>query len=374
MRGSRGQSESLGVLFAVGITLVLSATVFLNFGSLGGSLTDTPPGARIDVEASGSTVTLTHESGEVIDTEELTLVFGQGEETNRVPLSSVTSGMFGAGDSLTVNHGFGDGDLSIRLIHEPTNGVIVNAERVIEDAFGVSLSVSESGGTYTFDPTVTGGTKGAPTVALSDATVDGFAGSQDKTGSVAFTDGGDGIRLDGNRWQDRAYDYYVTGDTVVAFEFRSDAAEGEIQGLSLEKDNSVSPARSLRAWGSQNWGTAVQDVNGQSYSPGDGWRTYRVQASQLGAFSAGSSDRIDRIVFVNDDDADANADTQIRNVRLYEDGEDYQYRWEVDDGSDFTLVSNEPTFSSPSLDNGDVVRLTVLDAAGQTTTATYTVS
>jgi hypothetical protein len=265
--------------------------------------------------------------------------------------------------------------VSVRLVHEPTNGLLVNVKRVIEDAFGGTLSVSESSGTYDFDPMVSGGTEGAPTVSLSDATVDGFDGSQDVTGSgpVTFTDGGDGIRLQGDRWQDRSYDYYVTGDTVVEFEFLSAAAEGEIQGLSLENDNGVSSDRSLRAWGTQNWGTLVQDVDGQLYSDGDDWRTYRVQASQLGAFSAGSSDRIDRIVFVNDDDAGQKADTQIRNVRLYESGADYQYRWAVDDGSGFTLVSNEPTLKR-SLDIDDVVRLTVVDANGRTTTATYTVS
>lgn len=375
MLGSRGQAESLGVLFAVGITMVLSVTVFLTFGSLGGSLTDSPPGARIVTETNGGTVTFTHESGEVIDVEALTLVVRQGGDERQVPLSSVASGEFSSGDSISVPHGMGDGELSIRLVHDPTNGVLVKAVRLVEDTFGVTLSVSDSGGTYTFTPSVSGGTEGAPVVPLSDATVDGFAGSQDveTSGPVTFTDGGDGIRLQGNRWQDRSYDYYVTGDTVVAFEFRSDAAEGEIQGLSLENDNGVTSSRSLRAWGTQNWGTLVQDVDGQLYSDGDDWRTYRVQASQLGAFSAGSSDRIDRIVYVNDDDADENADTQIRNVRLYESGADYQYRWAVDDGSGFTLVSNEPTLTR-SLDSGDVVRLTVVDADGRTTTATYTVS
>jgi hypothetical protein len=367
---SRGQAESLGVLFAVGITLVLSVTVFLTFGSLGGTLTDAPPGARIDVQTTGSTVTLTHESGEVLDTEALTLVFRQGDEERRVALSSVASGEFAAGDTVSVTHGLGDGELSIRLVHGPTNGVLVNVERTVEDAFGVSLSVSESGGSYTFTPSVSGGVAGAPTVSLSEATVDGFAGSQDvkASGPVSFTDGGDGIRLQGDRWQARAYDYYITGDTVVAFEFRSAAAEGEIQGLSLEDDNGVSPGRSLRAWGTQNWGTPVQDVDGQSYGAGDDWRTYRVQASQLGAFSVGSGDRIDRIVFVNDDDADGNADTQIRNVRLYESGADYQYRWTVNGN----LVSNEPTLTR-SLSADDTVTLTVVDAKGRTTTATYTV-
>lgn len=85
-------------------------------------------------------------------------------------------------------------------------------------------------------------------------------------------------------------------------------------------------------------------------------------------------------MFINDDDG-GNAydnipnqgETHVRNIRICEPDTDYQYHWEVDDGSGFTLVSNEPTLKR-SLDIDDVVRLTVVDANGRTTTATYTVS
>ncbi len=361
------------MLLLVGLTLLLGVTLFLTFGTIGDSLDNSPPSAAFETEVDGGTLTFTHTSGPAVEAADLTAVLRQGDTERRVALSSVASGRLGAGDVVSFPHGLGDGEVTIRLVHEPTNGVLVRVKRTIKNAFAVSLSVSESGGTYEFEPTVTGGTPGAPAVSLSDGTLSAFAegADQDKegTGSVTVTDGGNGIRLQGNRWRDRSYDYFVTGDTVIAFEFRSDAPEGEIQGLSLENDDSVSPSRSLRAYGAQNWGTRVRDVNGEFYSSGDGWRSYEVQASQLGSFSAGSSDRIDRLVFINDDDDDANADTQIRNVRLYESGEDYQYRWEVNGN----LVSNEPRLSR-SLSSGDTVTLTVADENGRTTTASYTVS
>jgi hypothetical protein len=378
MGGSRGQAESLGVLFAVGITLVLSVTVFLTFGSLGGTLTDAPPGARIDVQTAGSTVTLTHESGEVLDTETLTLVFRQGDEERRVALSSVASGEFAAGDTLSVTHGLGDGELAIRLVHEPTNGVLVNVERTVEDAFGVSLSVSESGGTYTFTPRVSGGVEGAPAVTTSSDEIEGFGGSnQDKTGSATVTDDGRGVRLEGNSWKAVPYDYVVTGDTVVSFEYRSDESEGEIHGLSLEgaNDGSISARRTVQVWGTQRWARLqIEDTGATRYTAGAGWQTYEITASQLDAFSAGTSERIRTLALVNDDDGNVDdgvageGETHVRNVRLYESGADYQYRWEVNGN----LVSNEPTLTR-SLSSGDTVTLTVVDAEGRTTTATYTV-
>jgi hypothetical protein len=368
MDRARGQSESLGVLLLVGLTLLLGVTLFLTFGTIGDSLDSSPPSAAFETEVDGGTLTFTHTSGPAVEAADLTAVLRQGDTERRVPLSSVASGTLGAGDVVSFPHGLGDGEVTVRLVHEPTNGVLVRVKRTITDAFAVSLSVSQSGGTYSFTPDVSGGTPGAPAVPLSSGSVSAFSASQDTSGSVSFTDGGAGIRLQGDRWQSRSYDYFVTGDTVVEFEFRSDD-EGEISALALENDASQSPGRGIRVLGTQNWATAVQDVDGQSYSEGDGWRTYRVQASQLGAFSAGSSDRIDRLVFIADNDAAGTAETWIRNVRLYESGEDYQYRWAVNGN----LVSNEPTLSR-SLSSGDTVTLTVADGNGRTATASYTVS
>ncbi len=359
------------MLLLVGLTLLLGVTLFLTFGTVGDSLDNSPPSAAFETEVEGGTITFAHTSGPTVEAADLTAVLRQGDTERRVALSTVASGALGAGDVVSFPHGLGDGEVTIRLVHEPTNGVLVRVKRTIENAFAVSLSVSESGGTYSFMPTVSGGTPGAPAVSLSSSSVSAFDVNQDNpgTGSVTFTDGGNGIRLQGNRWQQRPYDYYVTGDTVVEFEFRSDD-QGEINGLALENDNTQSTSRGIRAWGTQGWGTGVQDVDGQSYSSGDGWRTYRIQASQLGAFSAGSSKRINRLVFIADeDDGDQDTDTQIRNVRLYESGEDYQYRWEVNGN----LVSNEPTLSR-SLSSGDTVTLTVADGNGRTATASYTVS
>ena len=377
MTVDRGQSESLGVLFAVGITVILSATVFLTFGTIGGSLTENPPSAVFEVDLEGSDVTFTHESGAVLDPAELVVVLRQGAEERRVPLSSVTSGEIRSGDTFAVPHGLGDGEVSIRLVHEPTNGLLVNAKRVIEDAFGVTLSVSNpSENTYEFTPSVRGGAAGAPvvTVAAGDIVEDNF-NDQDKrdTGSVTVTDNGHGVRLDGNRWVWVPYDYVVTDDTVIEFEYRSSKPnEGEIHGIALQRGKNAQSDRTIKTWGEQNYGTSVDDVDGNAYASGDDWRQYRVTASQVGSFP---STPVERLVFINDDDGkEGNStpeegETHVRNISIYEQGADYQYRWAVNGN----LVSNEPTLTR-SLSSGDTVTLTVVDANGRTTAVTYTVS
>ena len=50
--------------------------------------------------------------------------------------------------------------------------------------------------------------------------------------------GGSTLYLVGNRWQQIAYPYVVTSNTVLEFDFQSDA-EGEVHGIGL--DDNLTP-------------------------------------------------------------------------------------------------------------------------------------
>lgn len=47
---------------------------------------------------------------------------------------------------------------------------------------------------------------------------------QSESLGVTVTDGGRGVRLDGNRWVWVPYEYAVTDDTLIEFEYRSSKA------------------------------------------------------------------------------------------------------------------------------------------------------
>ena len=54
------------------------------------------------------------------------------------------------------------------------------------------------------------------------------------------------LQIEGNGWKAIDFPYTVTEDTVLEFEFRSDA-EGEIHGIGFDNDNSLSAEYDVQA-------------------------------------------------------------------------------------------------------------------------------
>ena len=133
-------------------------------------------------------------------------------------------------------------------------------------------------------------------------------GGQDVSGTFQIQDAGATLFLNNNTWKYIPFNYTVTANTVLEFDFRS-TAEGEIHGVGFDTDNSISANRTFQVHGTQNWGILTYN----NYAGTGAWTTYTIP---VGSAFTGS---FTRLVFVNDDDAaPINSNSSYRNVRLYE--------------------------------------------------------
>ncbi|MEO1718278.1 MAG: cadherin domain-containing protein, partial [Planctomycetota bacterium] len=187
-------------------------------------------------------------------------------------------------------------------------------------------------------------------IDLEAASFDDFGGSGQNTGLDLTVDNGE-LTMTGNGWRSIDFPITVTGDTILEVEFRS-TAEGEIHGIGFDNDNGVTSGTMFKFYGTQNWGVDVDTP----YEGNEGeWVTYRIPVGE--SFTGD----FDRLVFMNDHDvADADANSQFRNLRVYTEGEelaaldsDISYEWTQTGGPSVVVsdpTAQNPTFESPAVD------------------------
>lgn len=98
-------SPVIGVILMVAITVILAAVIGSFVLNLGGSLNDTAPQASFgfDYNASGTNVTVTHQSGDTIEAAQLNVTSTSGSMS--LATGSPWPTTVGAGDSATYNNG-----------------------------------------------------------------------------------------------------------------------------------------------------------------------------------------------------------------------------------------------------------------------------
>ncbi len=128
-------------------------------------------------------------------------------------------------------------------------------------------------------------------------------------GEDALLNGNTELRIRNNAWKFIDFDYSVTSNAVIQFDFRS-TIQGEIHGITLESDNTLSSNISFKVHGTQNWG--IQDFD--NYPNNGQWVTYTID---VGNFYTGTADRI---LFIADHDSGpSSGDSFFRNVTVFED-------------------------------------------------------
>ncbi|WP_198141265.1 LamG-like jellyroll fold domain-containing protein [Verrucomicrobium spinosum] len=140
--------------------------------------------------------------------------------------------------------------------------------------------------------------------------------SQDKPaeGTITVMDGGQGLAFTGNRWVRVPFDYTVTPDTVLEFEFRG-TVQGEIHGVGLDEDVIEGNAKRLvQVWGKDIWGSALQPGDFDAYKHhANDWATHRVRIGQS------YTGAIHQLIIANDHDgAPQNGSSEVRKIRVYE--------------------------------------------------------
>ena len=127
------------------------------------------------------------------------------------------------------------------------------------------------------------------------------------------------LQMSGNTWKALDFDYVVTGESYVTFEYNTEA-EGELTGLIFLRDG-LDPSNT-GTWNLHQESEFIhldgdQNYNGFGgfYDDGlGGWQTITVKLSDFNEIGA----EIDHLVFVNDDDADASGASSFRNIQVFE--------------------------------------------------------
>ncbi len=141
-------------------------------------------------------------------------------------------------------------------------------------------------------------------INFNDFTLTPFS-NQDSAGNATIVNGGAGLSMTNNTWKYIALNYNVTANTVIEFDFSS-TAQGEIHAVGFEDDNNLTSTRYFKVHGTQNYGVTTYD----NYSGGTTTYVIPVGSSYTG--------NMDRLVFINDNDAGSGNNSIFSNVKIYE--------------------------------------------------------
>ncbi|MDY8134484.1 M20/M25/M40 family metallo-hydrolase [Aquimarina sp. 2201CG5-10] len=162
---------------------------------------------------------------------------------------------------------------------------------------------------------------------FNDYTVTSFS-NQDNAGNFSIVGGGSGLSMQNNTWKYIAFNYTVTANTVLEFDFSS-TSQGEIHGIGFENDNTLTSNRYFKVHGTQNYGVTNYD----NYSSGT--ISYTIP---VGDFYTGA---MDRLVFVNDNDAGSGNNSTFSNVKVYEGSCSRSTESHVAFGTNTPILGNE---------------------------------
>ena len=148
--------------------------------------------------------------------------------------------------------------------------------------------------------------------ALDLSKLSAYGGRRQNKGlTQTLSDDNTSVRLDGNGWRKLGVNYKITPDTMLRFEFRSDA-QGEIHSIGFDNNNTIRRGdrkTSFQLFGVQNWG----NDNFKTYVEGSGWQSFEIP---VGDYLAGKKRFL---TFGNDQDiANPDATSEFRNIQLYE--------------------------------------------------------
>jgi flagellin-like protein len=143
-----------------------------------------------------------------------------------------------------------------------------------------------------------------------DFTRDGvisYGGSQDSDSTQWEIVDDTILRMWGNNWKATMKTLTVAGDgsQAICFDFKSNGTGGEINGVGLDIDGSISSNWFYRIYGTQNWG--LNDHYG--YTGAGEWQSYSLILDNF-------SGDFNRFVFTNDADYGQATNIYYRNVRV----------------------------------------------------------
>ena len=152
-----------------------------------------------------------------------------------------------------------------------------------------------------------GGRTNCLSINFNDYEIESYGGVQDR-GQYEVRDDGKTLVIGNNAWKAILLNYQVTPTTVLEFEFGSTKI-GEIQGIGLDDNSTISASKTFKLYGFQNWG--IRDYD--NYPGNESWVNYQIPIGQY------YSGLFRYLFFVADHDSgDQDGNAFFRNVRIYE--------------------------------------------------------
>jgi len=175
--------------------------------------------------------------------------------------------------------------------------------------YNITASATDEDGTYQANSIQVATTKiFMPALNFNDLTIDSYGGRQDKDGTATILDGGSTLKLSGNTWKSVEFNYTVTADTILEFDFYS-PVQGEVHAIGFDNNSDHYSGQNFQLYGSDAWGW--QEF--RTYDPESGVVHFKIP---VGEFFSGA---MDRITFVNDhDNGPENGQGLFSNLRVYE--------------------------------------------------------
>ena len=202
-----------------------------------------------------------------------------------------------------------EGDYTIGLTvsdGKEQNRITVIISAKIDDSSTGSGSSTPSTPVYPTPPSTS-------SVNFLELKVSSYGVHQDHSTSTSVVANQTGLELTGNSWKRVPFNYRITPDTMLEFDFASNV-EGDIHGIGFDSDDWASPMTVFQLLGSQNWGLRTYDYEG----PMGVTQHFKIP---VGKYLQGKSFKY--LVFANDHDVNpANAHSAFYNVNVYEKGQE----------------------------------------------------
>jgi len=270
----------------VAIAIVLAVTVSVFALGIVEQFEQAPPTAAFETDYTADNgLVLQHRSGDVLDPEELRVQFSD----RSYPVSDfVSTDRLDAGTEIGPLYPADADEVSLVWEQDDSSSIVYTAAPPREGTVPSYLRFDTAG-------------------------IQSYGSGQDYDDQFTYTTGAKEATLTNNTWKLLDFEYDVTEQTVLEFDFRS-GSEGEIHGIGLENDASISDDRVFKLFGTQSWGIEYDEVD---YATTDGWVHYEIPVGQL--YGPSQYGQADFLALVNDiDDTDIATDSQFKNIRAYD--------------------------------------------------------
>lgn len=298
------QSTVIGVLLMATVCVILGSVVTVLSLGFGDSLNTDPISVSVQSDVTSSNVIIKHTAGDSLPVESTDVIIETDDDRIRFPLTNLdqsasgSDGTLTAGEQFSIAHDVSDGQIRVNVVDKSRNTVVHDRTHRINN--GIASTIAN----------------------FQRQSPKDWTGNINSGGEVTVSDSGRTIDISGNRWQQVPFDYNITKNTVVSFQFESDA-EGEIHGIGFETDTDQESARVVRVFGVQDWGINVSKYGGNYYSTDRGTVTYTIPFGKI--YSENDKlGEVETLLIVNDCDGNLGADCTVppdsafRNIQVYE--------------------------------------------------------